>query len=117
MTGLPLDFEFLVRLGARPISFDAGEKIFVFHAMEEFGPDAADRLADAVAAYGKARLLWVRLAEFGEPVGAVRIVRENLWIGTMDRFAPAEDASDLSFAAWIRLCLTARRLAEQQSRA
>lgn len=92
-----------------------GEKTFVFHAMDEVSPEAVVRLADAMAAYGKARLLWVRLAEPGEPVGSVRVIRENLWVGTVDRFAPAENASDFSFSAWISLCLSARRLAERQS--
>lgn len=87
-----------------------GEKIFVFHGMKPLTEAEACELADAIRAYGPGTLLWVELADDAHPPGSVIPIAPGLLKGHMDRFAPGENAHDLSLGCWISLCRNARAL-------
>lgn len=87
-----------------------GEKIFIFHGMQPLAEREARELADAMRAYGPGTLLWVELADAAHPAGAVLPVAPGLLKGHMDRFAPGENAHDLSLDCWLTLCRTAEAM-------
>jgi hypothetical protein len=84
-----------------------GEKIFVFHGMAPLSEAEARAFAAIVGGYGPATLLWVELADADHPPASVARIGANLLKGHVDRFAPGEDAHDLSLACWIALCRNA----------
>jgi hypothetical protein len=67
---------------------------------------------------GPNTLLWVAEADEAHPPASVEVLSDRLMKGYMDRFAPGENAHDLSLDCWIRLCANAyaawpdRKLAE-----
>ena len=71
-------------------------------------------LSLALKRHGKARLLWVALAEQDRPAGTVEVVMPGLLKGYIDRFAPGANAHDLSFDGWLRVCANACVLAGLQ---
>jgi hypothetical protein len=86
---------------------EAAEKIFVYRygagtTLEEILP-----LHMALNRYGPATLLWVVPAERGRPTGTVEVLMPGLMKGYIDRFAPEENAHDLSFDGWLRVCANA----------
>jgi hypothetical protein len=81
-----------------------GEKIFVYHAVTPPGVATAHNLAAVLRSYGPTTLLWVELADAAHPAGTVERVGEGLVKGYLDRFAPGEDANDLSLEGWIEIC-------------
>jgi hypothetical protein len=83
---------------------NAGEKIFVYHGMQPLSVANARNLAAALRAYGPGTLLWVELADAGHSAGSVEWVEAGLLCGRIDRFAPSEDAHDLSLESWITVC-------------
>jgi hypothetical protein len=60
--------------------------------------------------YGPNTLLWVELADADHPAGTVEQAGAGLLKGYIDRFAPGEDAQDLSLDCWIAICREAWRL-------
>lgn len=84
----------------------AGDKIFVFHAVKNVRRRAADLLAAAMAQFGTAPLLWVEPANAEFPCGTVQRLSETMFIGHLGRFASADNAHDLDFPGWRRLCRT-----------
>lgn len=88
----------------------SGDKIFVYHAMQPMPSPAAPRLAAAIAAHGPGTLLWVELADADNPPGSVRRAGQNLLIGRLARFAPADNAEDFDRDGWIALCRLALAL-------
>ena len=84
-----------------------GQKIFVFHALDEMSVASAQRLAKAIHRYGPGTLLWVRLADRTHPAGSTEILGEGLIAGYVDRFAPGNNAHDLSLDAWVDVCQSA----------
>ncbi|HEX6442610.1 MAG TPA: hypothetical protein VF007_10515, partial [Stellaceae bacterium] len=83
---------------------EAGRKIFVYHGMAPLSEAQARLLSDAMRAYGPTTLLWVELCDREHPAGTVEAAGEGLLKGYIDRFAPGENAHDLSLAGWIALC-------------
>jgi hypothetical protein len=86
---------------------EAAEKIFVYRygagmTLEEILP-----LHMALNRYGPATLLWVVPAERGRPAGTVEVLMPGLMKGYIDRFAPEDNAHDLSFDGWLRVCANA----------
>jgi hypothetical protein len=96
---------------------EAGDKIFVY----KFGSGVSEEeilpLYMALNRYGDATLLWVVQAERDRPTGTVEVVMPGLLKGYIDRFAPEENAHDLSFDGWLRVCANACVLARLQRRA
>jgi hypothetical protein len=86
-----------------------GEKVFVFHAMEEISTASAHVLADAIKSYGPGKLFWVRLADRLHPPGFTEVLGDNLIAGYIDRFAPGDNAYDLSLDCWVDLCRSVLR--------
>jgi hypothetical protein len=87
-----------------------GEKIFVYHGMDPLHLDQARELSTALRQYGPTTLLWVELADEGHAPGMVEFLETGLLKGYMDRFAPGENAHDLSLDCWVTLCRNAYRL-------
>ncbi len=81
-----------------------GEKIFVFHGMDPLSISDALELAVIVQSYGPNVVLWVELADSKHPAGTVEQIVPGLLKGFMDRFAPGDDAYDLSLDCWIKVC-------------
>jgi hypothetical protein len=90
---------------------EEGRKIFVYHAMGPLGEADALRLFLAVRTYGPGSLLWVELADDNHRAGMVEQVRSGLFKAYIDRFAPSENAHDLSLDCWMEICRNACRLA------
>ncbi len=76
----------------------------VYHGMQPLTLANARLLAAALREYGPATLLWVELADADHPPEAVERVEEGLLCGRVDRFAPGENAHDLSLESWVGLC-------------
>ena len=93
---------------------EAAEKIFVYRfngrtAREEILP-----LQMALNRHGTATLLWVVTAERDRPAGTVEVLGPGLLKGYIDRFAPDDNAHDLCFDGWLRVCANAIVLARLQ---
>jgi hypothetical protein len=86
-------------------------KIFVFHGMEPLSEQDAEDLLAHLLRYGPNTLLWVELADDDHPAGTVASHGKGLLKGYIDRFAPGENAHDLSLDCWIAICREAYRLA------
>ncbi len=87
-----------------------GEKIFVFHGMTPLTLEDARALSAALRDYGPVTLLWVELADDTHEPGTAEQIEPGLLKGYMDRFAPGENAHDLSFDCWLTLCRNTIRL-------
>jgi hypothetical protein len=90
-----------------------GRKIFLYHGMEPLSRAAMLSLLALLRGYGPATLLWVELADETHPAGGVEVITTGLLKGYMDRFAPGENAYDLSFDAWLTVCRNAYTLARR----
>ena len=88
----------------------AAEKIFVYHGMGRLSDADATLLVTALRRYGANTLLWVELADADHPAGTVEWAGTGLLKGYIDRFAPGEDAHDLSLDCWLAICREAWRL-------
>ena len=84
-----------------------GGKIFVFHGMQPLGEAEAGALAQAIRGFGPGTLLWVELADAAHPPGSVARLGEGLLKGHVDRFAPGDNAHDISMPSWIEVCTAA----------
>ena len=80
------------------------EKIFVFHGMEPLSSEQAGELLARLRAYGANTLLWVELADAEHRPGTIELCGDGLLKGYIDRFAPGENAHDLSLDCWVELC-------------
>jgi hypothetical protein len=85
------------------------EKIFVYHGMEPLSSEQAGELLARLRAYGPNTLLWVELADAEHTPGTVEWCGDGLLKGYIDRFAPGENAHDLSLDCWVELCRDAYR--------
>ena len=94
---------------------EANDKIFVY----KFGAGVSEEeilpLQMALNRYGDATLLWVVQAERDRPVGTIEAVMPGLLKGYIDRFAPDDNAHDLSFEGWLRVCANAYVLSRLQN--
>lgn len=84
-----------------------GSKIFVYRSLDPMGPEDAAVLVQAIRAYGPGTLLWMDLADADHPPGTVIRLGDGLLKGHMDRFAPGENAHDLSLECWNTVCTAA----------
>lgn len=92
----------------------ANEKVFVYKQNEQVSPEEVRALFLALNRYGPNILLWVVSTEVADLVGTVEVMANGLFKGYVDRFAPADNAYDLSLNAWLRVCLNAYRLMQLQ---
>jgi hypothetical protein len=92
----------------------ANEKIFVYKQNVQVSEEEVHALFLALNRYGPNMLLWVVQAESPAQVGSVEVLANGLLRGYVDRFAPPENAHDLSLTAWLRVCLNAYQLMRLQ---
>jgi len=87
----------------------AGEKIFVLKRPEPLRPEEVLPVYTMLNELGRNWLLWMVPAAAAHPSGTVEILLPGLLRGYIDRFAPNDNAHDLSFAAWTAVCEAAWR--------
>jgi hypothetical protein len=92
---------------------EAADKIFVYRGMRPLAESAILRLLSAMRGYGPTTLLWVELADEANPSGSVKSIATGLLKGHIDRFAPGENAHDLSFDVWVTICRNAYRIYQE----
>ena len=85
-------------------------KIFIYRGMSPLPEADLRRLLAALRRYGPNALLWVELHDAAHQAGTVEEIGEGLLKGYIDRFAPGENAHDLSLPVWIAICQNAHRL-------
>jgi hypothetical protein len=93
---------------------EAHEKIFVYKRNDTVASEEILALFMALNRYGPNTLLWVLPAETEQQVGTVEVLTDGLLKGYVDRFAPGENAHDISLDAWLRVCMNAYRLMRLQ---
>jgi hypothetical protein len=91
---------------------EEGRKIFVYRGMQRLAASVVLRLFTAIRNYGPGMLLWVELQDTDHPAGTVEEITPGLFKGYIDRFAPGENAHDLSLDDWIEICRNTYRLAQ-----
>jgi hypothetical protein len=96
---------------------EAAEKIFIYRYRSGVTQEEILPLLMALTRYGPATLLWVVPAERGRPHGTVEVLMPGLIKGYIDRFAPEDNAHDLSFEGWLQLCANAYVMHDLQTRA
>jgi hypothetical protein len=93
--------------------FADGSKIFVYHGMEPLAEADMARLLRALRAYGPNTLLWVEVGDAEHAPGTVEWAGPGLLKAYIDRFAPGENAHDLSLGCWTTICREAYRLRQK----
>ncbi len=94
---------------------EAAEKIFVYRYGATTTEEEILPLLMTLNRHGPVTLLWVVLAERARPPGTVEIMMPGLMKGYIDRFAPDDNAHDLTFDGWLRLCANACALQQLQT--
>ena len=100
--------KFLVRKFVEDLQ--GGEKIFVCKRNSPLREEEILPVLTALNAYGPNTLLWVVPADEKHPPGSAQWVMPGLIKGYIDRFAPNENAHDLSLEVWLEICVNALRL-------
>jgi len=90
---------------------DGTEKIFVYKFFSMVNEAEIFALYLALNRRSPATLLWTVVAEPDRPAGTVEVLMPGLLKGYIDRFAPSDNAHDLSFDGWLRVCTNALVLA------
>jgi hypothetical protein len=91
-----------------------GEKIFVIKRNPPLRPEEVLPLYTTLNELGCNCLLWMVPADAAHPSGTVEMLLPGLLRGYIDRFAPSENAHDLSLSAWTAVCEAAWRAAGNQ---
>jgi len=94
---------------------ESGEKIFVFKGMGALPEEEVYPLAALLRRYGPNTLLFVTIAPDPARVGTVERKAPGFLVGYLDRFAPGDDAHNLSFEPWMRLCRNAYDMAHSDA--
>ncbi len=81
-----------------------GEKIFVIKREEALRPEEVLAIYAALNDLGQNWLLWVTLSDDKHAPGTVERLLPGLVRGYVDRFAPFENAHDMSADVWTRVC-------------
>jgi hypothetical protein len=105
---------FLVRKFVEDLQ--GGEKIFVIKRNTPLLEEEILPVVAALNAYGPNTLLWVALADDKHPPGSAQWVMPGLIKGYIDRFAPNENAHDLSLDIWLEICVNVFALWRPQTR-
>jgi len=104
--------KFLVRKFVEDLR--GGEKIFVCKRNTPLRDEEILPVLTALNAHGPCTLLWVVPADGKHSPGTAELVVPGLIKGYIDRFAPNENAHDLSLEVWLEICVNAFAL--QQAR-
>jgi hypothetical protein len=81
-----------------------GEKIFVLKRSPPLRPEEVLPLYTILNELGRNWLLWMVPADATHPPGTVETLLPGLLRGYIDRFAPSENAHDLSLPVWTTIC-------------
>jgi hypothetical protein len=84
-----------------------GEKILICKREPPLHEALVLPLFAALGCRGPNTLLWVAEADDAHPPASVEVLTNGLMKGYIDRFAPGDNAHDLSLDCWIRLCANA----------
>jgi hypothetical protein len=87
-----------------------GEKIFVCKRNDVLLEQDVLPLHAALNRFAPNTLLYVTRADAEHPPGSVERLMPGLLRGAIDRFAPPENAHDLSLECWLAVCVNAHRL-------
>jgi hypothetical protein len=87
-----------------------GEKIFVCKRNIPLTAPEILALHAALNRFGRNTLLWIVSADDNHSAGAVDQILPGLLRGYVARFAPYENAHDLSLEPWLSVCVNAARL-------
>ncbi len=107
--------KFLVRKFAEDLR--RGEKIFVCKRNLPLSQEEVIPVLAALNLYGGNCLLWIVPADREHPPGSVHWVIPGLLKGYIDRFAPMDNAHDLSLEVWLELCANAWEIRKDPSKA
>jgi hypothetical protein len=94
-----------------------GEKIFVLKRNQPIEEQEILPLCTTLNRFGRNTLFWVVPADLEHEPGTVEQIIPGLLKGYIDRFAPYENAHDLSFDLWLKLCVNAWQLASPATEA
>ena len=83
------------------------ERIFVVKRNYPLAESEVVPLWHALRRHGPNTLLWVVPADATHPGGTVEVRGDGLLQGYLDRFAPYDDATNVSIECWITLCRNA----------
>jgi hypothetical protein len=100
--------KFLVRKFVEDLQ--GGDKILVCKRNAPLREEEILPVVAGVNVYGPNTVLWVVPADREHPPGSVHWVMPGLIQGYIDRFAPNENAHDLSLEIWLELCVNAFEL-------
>jgi hypothetical protein len=100
--------KFLVRKFVEDLQ--GGEKIFVCKRNTPLREEEVLPILAALNAHGPNTLLWVVPADDKHPPGTAERIMPGLIKGHIDRFAPNENAHDLSLEVWLEICVNAFEL-------
>ncbi len=89
-------------------TLESGEKIFVFQHPDRLSEALVLPLLATLRSYGPNALLFVR-RDSTRPPGTVEKLRPDLYMGSIDKLAPAWDVGNAKFTAWISLLANAYR--------
>jgi hypothetical protein len=92
----------------------AAEKIFVYKGLSAVNDEEVLALFTALNRYGPNVLLWVVPHDADHAPGTVEVLADGLYRGYIDRFAPSDNAHDLSLQSWLHVCSNAYRLMRLQ---
>jgi hypothetical protein len=81
-----------------------GEKIFVLKRTPALRPEEVLPIYTILNELGCNWLLWMVPADAAHPPGTVEMLLPGLLRGYMDRFAPSENAHELSMPVWTAVC-------------
>ena len=93
-----------------------GEKVFVCKRNTPLTEQEILPLHTALNRFGRNTLLFVVPADEAHPPGAVDRVLPGLFRGYIDRFAPDDNAYDLSLEVWLSICVNADKLAHEPAK-
>jgi hypothetical protein len=91
-----------------------GSKVFVWKTNVKQTMRDGFRLLDALQRFAENRLLWVVRGVADCPPGAVEVCAPNFYRGHVDRFAPYDNAPDISFDPWMTVCRNAARIIDDE---
>jgi hypothetical protein len=86
-----------------------GEKIFVLKRSPPLRPEEVLPIYAALNAGARNWLLWMVPADAAHPPGTIETLLPGLLRGYIDRFAPSENAHELSMPVWTSVCEAAWR--------
>jgi hypothetical protein len=92
---------------------EAAEKTLVWKSNHRLAEADVTALLDALHAFGPNRLLWVEAADTGHAPATLEPRGDYMVKGYVDRFAPYDRATDISYQSWFDLCGEAHRYVQE----